>query len=139
MGAYRVAFTQECHGVESVAAKRILIVDDSQTQLMMEQMVLSSLNCDVITARDGIEAVEKAMAHRPDLILMDVEMPRMDGYEACKRVRVILGKQIPIFLLTTRGSVEHVRRGFESGCTGYMTKPIGSHELLSKVRVYIGE
>lgn len=119
--------------------KRVLIVDDSLTALMIGQTTLSSLGCEIITARDGIEGVDKAVAYRPDLILLDVEMPRMDGFEACTRIRSLLGKRVPILLLTTRGSAQHVRRGFESGCTGYMTKPVESAELLSRVRNYLGE
>ena len=119
--------------------KTVLIVDDSLTALMLGQTILRSLGCAIITARDGIEGVDKAIAHRPDLILMDVEMPRLNGYDACKRVRALLGRRIPILLLTTRGSAQHVRLGFESGCTGYMTKPIASEDLLSRVRNYLGD
>jgi CheY-like chemotaxis protein len=120
-------------------AKKVLIADDSRTSLLLAKMVLAALSCEIIVARDGAEAVDKALAHKPDLILMDVEMPKLDGFEACRRVRAVLGRRLPILMLTTRSSVSFVRRGFESGCTGYLNKPIVNAELLNKVRTYLGE
>jgi len=71
--------------------KKILLVDDSSTVLLMERMILSKNQYDVVTAKDGVEGVEKAVAEKPDLILMDVVMPRMDGFELAK-VRSCLGQ-----------------------------------------------
>jgi len=118
--------------------KRVLLVDDSKTAIMMQQAVLSTLQCEVSTAHDGLEAVASATAARPDLILMDVEMPNMDGFAACRRIREKLGPSLPIILVTTRDSPDYVRRGFESGCSGYLTKPVTSLDLLSKARIYLG-
>lgn len=118
--------------------RRILLVDDSKTAVMMHQSVLGTLGCEISTAHDGLEAVACATAFRPDLILMDVEMPNMDGFTACMRIREKLGPEVPIILVTTRGTADYVRRGFESGCSGYLTKPVTSLDLLSKARTYLG-
>jgi len=120
--------------------KKILLVDDSSTVLLMERMILSKSPYDLVTARDGWEGVEKAKAERPDLILMDVVMPRMDGFEACRRLRADdETRQIPVIMVTTRGELQSVESGYESGCSDYVTKPINGLELLSKVRNYLGE
>jgi CheY-like chemotaxis protein len=84
--------------------KKILLVDDSSTVLLMERMILSKSDYDVVTAKDGQEGVEKALSEHPDLILMDVVMPRMDGFEACRRLREQdATKEIPVIMVTTRG------------------------------------
>jgi DNA-binding response OmpR family regulator len=120
--------------------KKILLVDDSSTVLLMERMILSKSPYDLVTARDGWEGVEKAKAERPDLILMDVVMPRMDGFEACRRLRADdETREIPVIMVTTRGELQSVESGYESGCSDYVTKPINGLELLSKVRNYLGE
>jgi CheY-like chemotaxis protein len=121
-----------------MSRKKILIVDDSSTVLLIERMILSKGPYDVVTARDGQEGVEKAQAERPDLILMDVVMPRMDGFEACRRLRdAEATRGIPVIMVSTRGELKSVENGYESGCTDYVTKPINGLELLSKVRSYL--
>lgn len=123
-----------------MAAKKILLVDDAETILMMEQMILTKGGYDFITAKDGDEALEKAMTERPDLILMDIIMPRMSGFEACRLLRAREEtRSIPIIMVTTRGETENVENAFESGCSDYVTKPINSIELISKVRTCLGE
>ncbi len=120
--------------------KKILVVDDSKTALFMESMILKKAHYQLITADDGEEAVQKAVAERPDLILMDVVMPKMTGFEACREIKKREAtKAIPIILVTTRGEAANVETGFESGCSDYVTKPIDGLALLSKVRDYLGE
>jgi len=120
--------------------KKILLVDDSRTSLFMEQMILKKEPYDIITAGDGLEAVEKAEKEHPDLILMDVVMPRMTGFEALRELR---GREstrgIPIIMVTTRGEGPNVETGYQSGCTDYVTKPIDPVLLLGKVRSHLGE
>jgi PleD family two-component response regulator len=118
--------------------KKILVVDDSSTALMMSMTVLSREPYILFSARDGQEAVHKARSERPDLILMDVIMPRMNGFEACQELRSFSEtRHVPILLVTTRGEEKSVERGFEVGCTDYVTKPINGPELLAKVRTYL--
>jgi len=115
--------------------KKILIVDDSKVAAMTQQLILRSLKqCEVITAEDGIKGVENAVAEQPELILMDVVVPRMNGYEA---VRLIRGHEatenIPIIMVTTRSESAHVDEGFASGCDDYVYKPIDAAQLLEKI------
>ena len=107
---------------------------------MIEQMLLSSTPYRILTARDGEEAVAKATAEAPDLILMDVVMPKMTGLEACRALRAQPSTMaVPIILVTTRGESTSVEAGFASGCNDYVTKPINRVELLSKLRDQLGE
>jgi DNA-binding response OmpR family regulator len=120
--------------------KKILLVDDSSTVLLMERMILQKSHYDVVTANDGQEGVERARSERPDLILMDVVMPRMDGFEACRRLREQEDtRSIPVIMVTTRGELQSVESGYASGCSDYVTKPINGLELLAKVRSCLGE
>jgi DNA-binding response OmpR family regulator len=120
--------------------KKILLVDDSSTILMMERMILTKLQYDLITASNGEEAVAKALAEHPDLILMDVVMPNMDGFAACRLIRAQEGiGSTPIIMVTTRGEAMNVETGFQSGCNDYVTKPINTAELLTKLRNFLGD
>ncbi len=121
-----------------MSKKKILVVDDSKTAMFMVTTILRKGPYTVITADDGQRAVEVAVSERPDLILMDVIMPRMTGFEACREMRQREETKLtPIILVTTRGEAENVETGFDSGCTDYVTKPINGQELLAKVRDHI--
>src|ERR1700677_5154235 len=122
-------------------SKKILVVDDSRTALMMEREILekrTSYQC--VTAADGQEAVEKAAQEHPDLVLMDVVMPRMNGFEACKMMRQQAStREIPIVLVTTRGEEAYMEAGIQSGCNDLITKQIDSAELIALLQSYLGE
>jgi CheY-like chemotaxis protein len=119
--------------------KKILLVDDSRTSLFMEQMILKRGPYQLLTAGDGQEGLERARAERPDLILMDVVMPRMTGIEALRALRAGEDTRgIPVILVTTRGEPVNVEAGYEHGCNEYLTKPIDPEALLSKVRECLG-
>ena len=121
-----------------MAAKKVLVVDDSPTAIMWQKMILRQGQYEVVTAVDGQAGVEAAIAERPDLILMDVMMPRMNGFEACREIRKTPATQhVPIIMVTTRSEMESVEEGFQSGCSEYITKPIDRLELLSKVASYL--
>ena len=120
--------------------KKILLVDDSNTVLLMEKMILSKSPYDVVTASDGQEGFDKAVSEKPDLILLDVVMPKMDGFEVCRQLRKRDEmRRVPVIMVTTRGELESVETGYQSGCTDYITKPINGLELLSKVKSYLEE
>lgn len=115
--------------------KKILLVDDSATTHLWIKMVLNKSAYDMISARDGQEGVETALAERPDLVLMDVVMPRMDGFTAVREMRARPElRNVPIIMVTTRAEAKNVEEGFASGCSDYITKPIDGLELLSKIR-----
>lgn len=120
--------------------KKILLVDDSSTVLLMEKMILARAPYDVITAADGQEGVSRAAAERPDAILLDVVMPKMNGFDVCRALRSMPGTaETPIIMVTTRGEESNVENGYANGCTDYITKPINAVELLTKLRVMLGE
>ncbi|MEA2463420.1 MAG: hypothetical protein QOJ98_1167, partial [Acidobacteriota bacterium] len=101
-------------------------------------MVLRGQPYQILTAKNGREAVAAAAAERPDLILLDVVMPEMNGFEACRQIREQEAtKYVPIIMVTTKGEEQNVETGFESGCSDYITKPINGSELLTKVRGYL--
>ena len=119
--------------------KKILVVDDSRTALFMVTTILRKERYELVTACDGEQALVMAAAERPDLILMDVIMPRKTGFEACRELkRREDTRAIPVILVTTRGEGENVEAGFQSGCNDYVTKPINALELLTKVREHMG-
>lgn len=118
--------------------KKILLVDDSATVIMMEKMMLAGGGYDIVVARDGAEGVAKAESEKPDLILLDVVMPKMDGIEACRRIRALpLSKQMPIIMVTTRSEAGNVETAYKNGCNDYINKPLNNAELLAKVRSYL--
>ena len=123
-----------------MAAKRILVVDDSRTALALTCTLLDGQPWQVTTARDGQEGIEKALAEPPDLILMDVVMPRLGGFEAVAELRAAEAtREIPVIMVTTRGEEENVERAYVAGCTDYLTKPLDGAELLEKIRAYLGD
>ena len=121
------------------SGKKILLVDDSSTTLLMEEMMLREhTRYGVVLARNGEEAVEKAIAERPNLVLMDVIMPKMNGFEACREMRKHDAlRRVPIIMVTSRGESCNVEQGFESGCNDYVTKPINGAELIEIVNGYL--
>jgi DNA-binding response OmpR family regulator len=118
--------------------KKILLVDDAETILMIERVMLNK-EYSIVTAKDGEEAIKVAMSERPDLILLDVLMPKMGGFEACKEIRAKteIGTT-PIIMVTTRGDEDSMETGFQNGCNDYVTKPIDSLELISKIKNVLG-
>jgi len=121
--------------------KKVLLVDDSSTTLMMEQRILKQRTpYECVTAKDGLDAMARALVETPDLILMDVVMPRLNGFETCKRMRLEKSLQrTPIILVTSRGEEEYVEAGFQSGCNDYITKPVDGYELVTLLHSYLGE
>ena len=124
-----------------MASKKILLVDDSCTARLVNRMIFSQKsNYELISAVDGQEAVERARQDKPDLILMDIMMPRMTGLEACRAIKQDKETAgIPVILLTTRGEESYVQEGYASGCSDYLTKPVNDAELLDLLKAYLGE
>lgn len=115
--------------------KKVLLVDDSNTVLMMEKMILAKGPFEIVLARDGVEAVARAKSDQPDVILLDVMMPRLDGLSACLAIRSEPStSHIPIIMVTTRGEEQSIETAFRNGCTDYVTKPINGLELMTKLQ-----
>jgi len=119
--------------------KKILLVDDSSTVILMEKMILSKGPYDIVTARDGVEGIAKAKTEKPDVILLDVMMPNLDGLSACAAIRNDgATSHIPIVMVTTRGEEHNMETAYRNGCTDYVTKPINGLELLTKLSNILG-
>jgi DNA-binding response OmpR family regulator len=118
--------------------KKILLVDDSPTAILWQRLILEDEAYDILVATDGEECVRVAKAERPDLVLLDVVMPRMGGFEALRALRAEVELQgLPILMVTTRSEMPNVMEGYESGANEYITKPVDRTELLTKVRSYL--
>ena len=113
---------------------KILVVDDEVHILKIIDYKLRTAGYTVITAADGVEGVEKARAERPDLILLDVMMPRMDGFQTLEALKQDSAtKAIPVFMLTVRGKEMDRLRGLQMGVAAYITKPFSPNALLARI------
>ena len=115
-------------------ASKILIVDDTETMRLTQQMMLKDEDCEIDMATNGVEALEKIQHNRPDLVLMDIMMPEMDGIECCRRIKTDASlSEIKVVMVTTRSEYSRVKEAFAAGCDDYINKPIDKEELLTKV------
>lgn len=117
----------------------VLLVDDQETPIVLARTILGGERYEFAVARDGREAVERARAVRPDLILLDVVMPHMDGIAAAQALRGDPDTaSIPIIMVTSQSELEQMERAYVSGCSDYVLKPVRSEELLAKVHSVLG-
>jgi DNA-binding response OmpR family regulator len=116
-------------------AKRILIVDDEPRYLRLLEANLRTEGYEVATAQDGLQALDVFSAQPIDLVLMDVMMPRLDGFGACQRLREF--SNVPIIILTARGEEQDRVRGLDLGADDYLVKPFSATELLARVRAVL--
>ncbi|MBW2647174.1 MAG: response regulator [Deltaproteobacteria bacterium] len=118
--------------------KKILIVDDNVDSRELVVKVLKNKGYKTIEAVDGEEALERAAAERPDLILMDRSIPKIDGYEVTRRLKSQEGfKGIPIVALTAHAMKGDREKALEAGCDGYISKPVNIRELPALIRSYL--
>ncbi|HCA48735.1 MAG TPA: two-component system response regulator [Armatimonadetes bacterium] len=115
-------------------AKKILVVDDERHIVRLVEVNLTRAGYEIATAYDGIEALEKVKSEKPDMIVLDVMMPRMDGFEVLKRLQADASTQdIPVIMLTAKAQDADIFRGWSSGVSSYLTKPFNPRELLTFV------
>jgi DNA-binding response OmpR family regulator len=119
-------------------APRILIIEDELPMRTALADCLASEDYRVITAADGAIGLNKAIAEKPDLILLDLMMPRLDGFGVCAELRR-LGHSTPILILTAKGQIEDRVRGLDLGADDYLVKPFSMDELLARVRAFLGD
>ncbi len=113
---------------------KVLIVDDETHIIKIIAYKLRGAGYDVASAADGVEALELVRADRPDLILLDVMMPRMDGFQALEALKGDPAtRDIPVFLLTVKSREVDRQRGWQLGCDDYITKPFSPHKLLERI------
>ena len=120
-------------------AQTILAVDDDLDILDLLEMSLDSDGFNVITASDGLEAIEKAKSHAPDLILLDLMMPKMDGFEVINNLRAnSQTRAIPVIMLTARSQIDEKLQGLDAGADDYITKPFDLKELTARIKAVLG-
>jgi two-component system alkaline phosphatase synthesis response regulator PhoP len=119
---------------------RILAVDDEPHILKLVAFSLKAGGFDVIESSDGLSAIGIAETEQPDLILMDVMMPVIDGFEACRRLKENPEtKDIPVVMLTAKTQLSEQKAGLDSGATGYICKPFTPKDLVAQVQEFLGE
>ncbi len=126
--------------------QKILIIDDNHSLVLGAQLLLKKNNFDVVTAYDGAEGLEKVIKEKPDLVILDINMPVMDGYEVCRKLRSNPDTaRTSIIILSSRGEVDpninapsegfkDVNEGYDLGANNFLTKPVTAQELLDAVQ-----
>lgn len=118
---------------------KVLIVDDSPTELYVLSKILEQASYQVVTANDGEEGLARAKAEQPDLILMDVVMPGLNGFQATRKLRRDPATQhIPVIMVTTKDQDTDREWGLRQGASDYMVKPVNGDALLEKIRGLLG-
>lgn len=116
-------------------AKKILMVDDQPFILTLGREILEKQGFTVLTAQNGQEGLETAKAQHPDIILLDVEMPKMNGFEACRLIRKDEDiKNTPVIMITSKTEAAYMEEGFRSGANLYIGKPFNEEKLLAVVK-----
>jgi len=119
--------------------RQILVIEDTEDNRRILRDLLTAAGYDVIEAVDGMTGVAMAMERRPDLILMDIQLPVIDGYEATRRIKADPTTQnIPIIAVTSYALAGDEAKARDAGCNGYVAKPYSPRLLLQKVREFVG-
>jgi putative two-component system response regulator len=114
----------------------VLVVDDGSADRQLAQAYLAGLDCDVRLAPDGASALQQIKAEPPDVVLLDVEMPGMDGYEVCRRIKAgRRGRLLPVVMITATEDTDDGARALEAGADDFLSKPVGRDELVARVRL----
>lgn len=120
-------------------AKKILIADDEQNIVISLEFLMKREGFDVVVATDGDEAVRRIRSEMPDLVLLDVMMPKKSGFEVCQEVKADPALQsVRILMLTAKGRDTEVAKGLALGADAYMTKPFSTRDLVARVRSMLG-
>ena len=119
-------------------SKVILVIEDQEDNRRIMRDLLTSVDYEIIEAVTGEEGVQSARRHQPDLILMDIQLPDFDGYEATRRIKAIPElSAIPIIAVTSYALSGDDAKAFEAGCDGYVSKPFSPRALLQKIREFL--
>lgn len=118
--------------------KKVLIIEDNDKNLYLVQFILEQLGHQYIVARDGATGVNMALQESPDLILMDIQLPVMDGYTATQKIRSHeKGRNLPIIAITSYAMVGDKEKALEAGCSAYIEKPIDPESFIDQLKQYI--
>ena len=118
--------------------KKVLIIEDNENNLYMMRFILQKLGHAILEARDGAAGVELAVRERPDLILMDIQLPVLDGYAATRKIREDDRlKSVPIIAVTSYAMVGDREKALKAGCTAYIEKPIQPESFIKELEKYV--
>lgn len=118
--------------------KKILLVEDNPDNRYVVLRLLKKLEVEVVVAEDGLSAIEIARKEIPDLILMDMQLPELSGYDVTKKIREMKGMELtPVIAVTAHCMVGDREKAFQAGCTDFIEKPIVPNEFVQKVRAYL--
>jgi two-component system, cell cycle response regulator DivK len=124
----------------AIMSKRILVIEDQEDNRQILRDLLTSADFEVIEAEDGETGLAAAATHRPDLILMDIQLPKIDGYEATRRLKADAALHaIPVIVVTSYALAGDDGKARSAGCDGYISKPYSPRQLLAKVREYLAQ
>jgi len=127
--------TSTSSGSGEAACGPVLLVDDNEQNLELLQAYLEDLDCPTLLATDGRQALELVQQHDPDIILLDIMMPRMSGFQVCKEIKSNPATQdIPVVMVTALNEIADAERAVECGADDFLTKPVNRLELLTRVR-----
>ena len=116
----------------------ILVVDDNQQNLELLQAYLEDIDCRTVPAQDGLEALEIVAKDPPDLILLDIMMPKMSGFEVCRRLKKDpKNADIPVIMVTALSEFGDIERGIDSGTDDFLSKPVNKLELITRVKTML--
>jgi twitching motility two-component system response regulator PilG len=117
---------------------KVVVIDDSKVIRRTAETLLKKAGCSVITATDGFESLSKVMEHQPNIIFVDIMMPRLDGYQTCALIKNNPNfKKIPVVMLSSKDGLFERARGRIVGAEHYMTKPFTREELLNTIKAYV--
>ncbi len=117
---------------------KVMVIDDSKTIRRTAETLLKKSGCEVVTAVDGFEALSKILEHRPDIIFVDIMMPRLDGYQTCALIKNNkMFKETPVIMLSSKDGLFDRARGRIVGSEQYLTKPFTKDELLGAITRYV--
>ncbi len=120
--------------------KRILVVEDNEKNMYLISYILRNKGYEVIESRTGVEGVELAIKEKPDLVIMDIQLPDIDGLEATKRIREFEGnEELPIIAVTSYAMVGDMEKVLSAGCAGYIEKPIKPDTFLLEIEKYLSK
>ena len=130
--------TESASGGEGVAGMKVMVIDDSKTIRRTAETLLKKEGCEVVTATDGFEALAKIADEKPDIIFVDIMMPRLDGYQTCALIKNNqVFKQTPVVMLSSKDGLFDRARGRIVGSDQYLTKPFTKDELLGAIREHV--
>ncbi len=119
---------------------KVMVIDDSKTIRRSAETLLKKVGCDVVTAIDGFEALAKITVHKPDIIFVDIMMPRLDGYQTCALIKNNQNfKGTPVIMLSSKDSIFDRARGRIVGSEEYLTKPFSKEDLIQAITAHVGQ